>query len=66
MAMKKGRKRGYTQYANIYDWKMLPLLKMLQLSDLYSKDDAILNNDKLKEKYQKTIEKYFSNQNLNW
>tara|TARA_Y100001970_G_C14236357_1_gene862061 strand:- start:2056 stop:3000 length:945 start_codon:yes stop_codon:yes gene_type:complete len=63
---KKGSKRGYTQYANIYDWKMLPLLKMLQLSDLYSKDDAILNNNKLKEKYQKTIEKYFSNQNLNW
>ena len=38
---------------------MLPLLKMLQLSDLYSKDDAILNNDKLKEKYQK-LKKYFS------
>ena len=33
---------------------MLPLLKMLQLSDLYSKNsDAVLNNDKLKNKYQK-------------
>ena len=29
--------RGYTYYANDKDWKMLPLLKLLQKCDLYSK-----------------------------
>lgn len=63
---KNGKKRGYHEYANIYDWKMLPLLKMLQLSDLYSKNSDMLNNDELKNKYQKTIEKYFFDKNLIW
>ena len=62
----KNKTRGYQEYANGFDWKMLPLLKMLQLSDLYSKNDAVLNNDTLKQKYQKTIEKYFFNENLIW
>ena len=51
---------------NGFDWKMLPLLKMLQLSDLYSKNDAVLNNDTLKQKYQKTMKKYFFDEKLIW
>ena len=50
--------RGYTYFANEYDWKMLPLLKILQNSDLYSKINILPNIAKLNKKYFKLLQEY--------
>ena len=63
---KKGCKRSYNQYANLTDWKMLPLVKMFQLSDLYSKSKHLLDNEQLTVKYRNLIEKYFFDTKLTW
>ncbi len=51
--------RGYENLANNYDWYMLPLLKLFQKSDLYSKsrdipseNEIIINLSPLIKKYQ--------------
>jgi len=54
------KKRGYTHLASSYDWKMLPLLKMFQRSDLYSKNDNIPEINQIKKKYQPLVAKYMS------
>ena len=46
---------------------MLPLVKMFQLSDLYSKSKDLLDNEQLTVKYRNLIEKYFAcNQKLTY
>jgi inositol oxygenase len=55
--------RGYTNLANIKDWKMLPLLKAFQKADLYSKMRTIPNINEIKYKYDDLIKKYFKSSN---
>lgn len=48
-------KRAYTQYASQMDWDLLPLLKILQKCDLYSKHDGLIYSEipiDLIEKYK--------------
>ena len=47
--------------ANDFDWYMLPLLKMFQKADLYSKIDNKISIDQIKYKYKPIIDKYFKN-----
>ena len=57
--------RGYTDYANDYDWKMLPLLKMFQKSDLYSKGSPLPDQSGLEPRYQQGVEVLFP-RGLRW
>jgi inositol oxygenase len=57
-------KRGYTHLANDYDWYMLPLLKALQQSDLYSKLPTKPDFDAVKDKFKDLVEHYFENSTL--
>lgn len=50
--------RGYTELASDNDWHLLPLLKAFQQSDLYSKTDNLLDNQKLEKEYVELIEKF--------
>jgi len=50
--------RGYTYYANDKDWKMLPLLKLLQKCDLYSKTRNIPDFNDYKNEIIKLVKKY--------
>ena len=50
--------RGYTNLASDEDWKNLPLLKLFQKTDLYSKKDILPNIKDLEPFYQKLFEKY--------
>ncbi len=54
--------RGYEYFANEYDWKMLPLLKLFQKCDLYSKSLNVkkLNFELIKNKYRLLVGKYLS------
>ena len=52
----KNNIQGYTNFANNYDWYMLPLLKLFQKSDLYSKSTAI--PDLQHTKYLQLLQKY--------
>jgi len=52
----KNNIQGYTNFANNYDWYMLPLLKLFQKSDLYSKSTAI--PDLQPAKYLQLLQKY--------
>lgn len=54
----RNEKRGYEKYASEQDWYMLPLLKLFQKSDLYSKTKDIPDTEKIKNKFDKIIEKY--------
>jgi len=54
--------RGYTYFANSYDWYMLPLLKVFQKCDLYSKSKIKINPNILTPKYDKLIKKYIGNE----
>lgn len=51
-------KRGYKYLASEYDWKMLPLLKLFQKSDLYSKTRNIPKIEDVKGKYNELVKKY--------
>ena len=53
--------RGYTIFANEKDWEMLPLLKLLQKSDLYSKCNSVPNFDMIKNSYDILLNKYINN-----
>jgi inositol oxygenase len=58
---------GYSHLANEYDWKMLPMIQMLQKCDLYSKRDEKLDLDKYLPYYKELIAKYFaSGVELEW
>jgi inositol oxygenase len=54
--------RGYSKLANDYDWYMLPLLKLFQKSDLYSKNNKMLDINNIKKKYNKSIIKYLNSE----
>ena len=43
----RNQKIGYKELASNFDWYMLPLLKLFQKADLYSKSDKIVNIDKI-------------------
>ena len=58
--------RGYTQIANEKDWYMLPLLKLFQKSDLYSKTTNVPDTNTIKNKYDLLINKYFNDSNILW
>ena len=58
--------RGYSEYADDFDWYMLPLLKAFQKSDLYSKTHKIPPIEELKESYKSIINKYFNDTDLYW
>jgi len=57
----KNNKIGYKHLASNYDWFMLPLLKMFQKADLYSKSEEKVSIECIKEKYNNLINKYFNN-----
>lgn len=50
--------RGYTKLASIKDWYMLPLVKLFQKADLYSKVENLPDMNKIKEYYGILIDKY--------
>lgn len=50
--------RGYEKLANHYDWYMLPLLKLFQKSDLYSKTRDIPGENEIINNLTPLIEKY--------
>jgi len=62
--------RGYQHLANEFDWKMLPLLKLFQKADLYSKDEGKLDIDTLliqtRKKYFPLLEEFFRGEYLFW
>lgn len=58
----KNGKQGYTYLANDKDWYMLPLLKLFQKSDLYSKTNEKDNYDF--QKYYNLLKKYKCNKLL--
>jgi inositol oxygenase len=56
---KEGQNRGYLEYANKEDWRMLPLLKAFQKADLYSKTRDVPDSENIKKEYDLLIKKYF-------
>lgn len=50
--------RGYTELADAYDWRMLPLLKLFQKNDLYSKKHAMPDQAALDAYYDGLIKRY--------
>lgn len=51
--------RAYEDLANDDDWRMLPLLKMFQQSDLYSKGAKLPDIQALQAEYLTALEKFF-------
>ena len=51
----------YDYFASDYDWYLLPLLKLFQKSDLYSKNNDLPNIDHIKKYYNDLILKYIPN-----
>ena len=56
--------QGYTHLANELDWKMLPLLKAFQKSDLYSKTRNLPSNEEINSIFKKSFDKYFTSEEL--
>lgn len=61
----RGASRGYTHLANQEDWRMLPLVKALQKSDLYSKAAELPPVEELQAFYGRLINEHFLSQ-LRW
>eukprot|EP00448_Togula_jolla_P020244 CAMPEP_0170589294 /NCGR_PEP_ID=MMETSP0224-20130122/11275_1 /TAXON_ID=285029 /ORGANISM="Togula jolla, Strain CCCM 725" /LENGTH=371 /DNA_ID=CAMNT_0010913045 /DNA_START=71 /DNA_END=1186 /DNA_ORIENTATION=+ len=55
----RGELRGYTHLASDEDWRLLPLLKALQKSDLYSKTKDLPPIEELEAYYGKLIHDHF-------
>ena len=53
--------RGYTNLASEEDWKNLPLLKLFQKTDLYSKTNVLPDINELEPYYNNLINKYILN-----
>lgn len=53
--------RSYTNLANDLDWKNLPLLKLFQKTDLYSKHNDLPDIKKIEGFYENLINKYIQN-----
>ena len=51
--------RSYTNLASVNDWKNLPLLKLFQTADLYSKTDVLPDIKNLEPYYNNLFYKYF-------
>lgn len=62
----KNGSRGYVDWASNYDWYMLPLLKALQKSDLYSKTTIIPPFDLIKGRLEGELQKWLGNKPLYW
>ena len=62
---KVGFMRSYQNLVSENDWYHLPLLKMFQKADLYSKDENIPDIDKIKPYYKLLIDKYIPGK-INW
>ena len=58
--------RSYAEYASDEDWKMLPLLKAFQKSDLYSKTCIIPEKETIKNQLTCLVEKWIGPHDLNW
>ena len=58
-------KRGYTEYASLNDWINLPLLKIFQKSDLYSKTRDIPKFEDYQDEIYDLINTYCGDK-LNW
>ena len=52
---------GYSYFASYKDWYLLPLLKLFQKSDLYSKNIDFPNIEELKSYYNTLIYKFLPN-----
>ncbi len=50
--------RSYSHLADINDWLLLPLLKLFQKSDLYSKTREYPNFKDIENKYKSLVDKY--------
>jgi inositol oxygenase len=57
--------RGYESYASKYDWYMLPLVKLFQKADLYSKDSILPDVKSISDFYDNIINKYIPGQ-IQW
>lgn len=53
--------RSYTNLANDLDWINLPLLKLFQKTDLYSKNNELPDIKKIEPFYENLINKYIQN-----
>lgn len=60
----KNENQGYVHLASKYDWKMLPLLKAFQKSDLYSKNSNLPSIEEIKKIFKKSFNKYFSSEDI--
>ena len=60
-----GHARGYTRFANEKDWRLLPLLKLFQSADLYSKVSSEDDRDSapVKAYYDRLIDTYLPQHN---
>jgi inositol oxygenase len=57
---------AYSHLASAKDWERLPLLRLFQRCDLYSKKEEILDVDAILPYYQGLIKKYFTDSKLLW
>ena len=61
-----GQERGYTRFASEHDWAMLPLLKVLQSADLYSKASTDVDPSSVTY-YERLLNRYLpSHANMMW
>ena len=58
--------QGYKKLASIKDWKLLPLLKIFQKGDLYSKKSDLLLKIDLEKNYKKLMQKYSVSEKILW
>jgi len=64
----KDKMRGYARFASWQDWEMLPLLKLFQSADLYSKvpNEKIPSFDEIYDKFDGIIRTFFKDTKLLW
>lgn len=61
----RSTKRGYTEYCSENDWINIPLLKIFQKTDLYSKTHDIPKFENYKDDIYDLINKYCGDE-LSW
>ncbi len=57
---------GYQELASEKDWYLLPLLKVFQKADLYSKLPELSSKNLLEEKYKHLLNKYIPVEKIAW
>lgn len=60
------KNRGYEYFADFTDWTRLPLLKILQMSDLYSKSTNLPDKNTLENYYRTLCDRWFLKTDLVW